>query len=195
MSNYDYPIQLTGFADSVNASGRIGSSAFALVVDLAKVAPVTGLVTDDTVTIGALPENCVVTNVALQIVKPVTLVDGKAIGETKFTVKAGSTTIAAFGDAVSNNGADKSALWAAPATVANGTIGVDDNKETITLVVTSTKDVDSTASAVVGGVVMLTFFVDYNPSSDELVALFQNVDEYVSDGGNTAAEVTIGGGY
>lgn len=195
MSNYDYPIQLTGFADSVNASGRIGSSAFALVVDLAKVAPVAGLETDDTVTIGALPQNCVVTNVALQIVKPITLVNGKAIGETKFTTKAGSTTIAAFGDAVSNNGADKGALWAAPATVANGTIGVDGSKETITLVVTSTKDVDSTASAVVGGVVMLTFFVDYNPSSDELVALFKDVDEYVSDGGNTAAEVTIGGGY
>ena len=73
-TTYTAPNKLVGFADSVNATGRIGRSAFALFVDFAKVgAPAaTGLVNTDIVDdIGALPENCVVRTVAAQIVKPI----------------------------------------------------------------------------------------------------------------------------
>ena len=50
------------------------------------------------------------------------------------------------------------------------------------------------ATAITGGVLMLVF-VDYIPEVDELNALFNTVNE-ISDGGNTATEITdFGLGY
>ena len=66
MATYKTLNKLIGYADSANATGRIGPSAFALLVDFAKVgAPAsTGLVVTDVIDkIGGLPENCVVRTV------------------------------------------------------------------------------------------------------------------------------------
>ena len=76
MSTYNMLNKLTGYADSVNATGRIGKSAFTLLVDFGKVgAPATtGLVVTDIVdNFGALPQNCVIRTVAAQVVKPITV--------------------------------------------------------------------------------------------------------------------------
>ena len=98
-TTYTAPNKLVGFADSVNATGRFGRSAFTLFVDFAKVgAPAaTGLVETDIVDgIGALPENCVVRTVAAQIVKPITVLSEDGISALPITLKAGSTALASM---------------------------------------------------------------------------------------------------
>ena len=193
MATYKTLNKLIGYADSANATGRIGPSAFALLVDFAKVgAPAsTGLVVTDVIDkIGGLPENCVVRTVAAQIVKPITVLSDEGISAVPITLKAGSTTLASLVlDAT--NGPDKGATWYDVATLANGTIGVDGTKADLSLTVGAVLDDDdtATATAITGGVLMLVLFVDYMPEVDELKALFDTI-ESVSDGGNTATEVT-----
>ena len=51
-----------------------------------------------------------------------------------------------------------------------------------------------TATAITGGLLMLVFFVDYIPAVDELEAWFKTVNE-ISDGGNTATEITLDNPY
>jgi len=76
---------------------------------------------------------------------------------------------------------------------ADGTIGVDGTKTDLSLTIGAVLDNADTpvATAITGGLLMLTFFVDYMPEPDELAALFDTVDE-VSDGGNTATELAAG---
>lgn len=195
---YTAPNKLVGFADSVNATGRFGRSAFTLFVDFAKVgAPAaTGLVVTDIVDdIGALPQNCVVRTVAAQIVKPITVLSEDGISALPITLKAGSTTLASM-TLADVNGPGLGAEWT-DVSLADGTIGIDGAKEDLSLTIGAVLDDADTAlaTAITGGVLMLVFFVDYIPEVDELNALFNTVNE-ISDGGNTATEITdFGLGY
>lgn len=198
-TTYTAPNKLVGFADSVNATGRFGRSAFTLFVDFAKVgAPAaTGLVETDIVDgIGALPENCVVRTVAAQIVKPITVLSKDGISALPITLKAGSTTLASM-TLADVNGPELGAEWT-DVSLDNGSTGVAGAKENLSLTigeVLDNKADDPTATAITGGVLMLVFFVDYIPEVDELKALFNTVNE-ISDGGNTATEITdFGLGY
>jgi len=193
-TTYTAPNKLFGYADSVNATGRIGPSAFSLFVDFAKVgAPAaTGLVSTDIVDdIGALPKNCVVRRVAAQVVRPITVLSADGISAIPITLKAGSTTLASM-TLADVNGPALGVEWTDVST-ANGTIGVDGTKTDLSLTIGAVLDNADTpvATAITGGLLMLTFFVDYMPEPDELAALFDTVDE-VSDGGNTATELAAG---
>ena len=198
-TTYTAPNKLVGFADSVNATGRFGRSAFTLFVDFAKVgAPAaTGLVNTDIVDgIGALPENCVVRTVAAQIVKPITVLSTAGISAIPLTLKLGATEIASLSLAALN-GPALGAQWT-EVTLANGATGVDATKTDLSLTIGEVLDNNAdapAATAITGGVLMLVFFVDYIPEVDELKALFNTVNE-ISDGGNTATEITdFGLGY
>ena len=198
-TTYTAPNKLVGFADSVNATGRFGRSAFTLFVDFAKVgAPAaTGLVNTDIVDgIGALPKNCVVRTVAAQIVKPITVLSEDGISALPITLKAGSTTLASM-TLADVNGPALGAEWT-DVSLSNGSTGVAGAKENLSLTIGAVLDdnADSAAAtAITGGVLMLVFFVDYIPEVDELNALFNTVNE-ISDGGNTATEITdFGLGY
>ena len=193
MSTYTAPNKLTGYADSVLATGRFGRSAFTLLVDFAKVgAPAaTGLVSTDIVTnIGALPKNCVVRSVVAQVAKPITVLSADGISALPLTLKAGSTTLASLALA-SLNGPTLGAQWT-DVSLSDGSTGVAGAKATLSLTVGAVlDDADTpTATAITGGQLMLVFFVDYIPEVDELTALFQTINE-VSDGGNAAEEVVI----
>ena len=193
-TTYTAPNKLFGYADSVNATGRIGPSAFSLFVDFAKVgAPAaTGLVSTDIVDdIGALPKNCVVRRVAAQVVRPITVLSADGISAIPITLKAGSTTLASM-TLADVNGPALGVEWTDVST-ANGTIGVDGTKTDLSLTIGAVLDNADTpvATAITGGLLMLTFFVDYMPEPDELAAWFDTVDE-VSDGGNTATELAAG---
>ena len=89
------------------------------------------------------------------------------------------------------NGPDKGATWYDVATLANGTIGVDGTKADLSLTIGAVLDDDDRDcyGQFTGGILMLVLFVDYMPEVDELKALFDTI-ESVSDGGNTATEVT-----
>ena len=198
-TTYTAPNKLVGFADSVNATGRFGRSAFTLFVDFAKVgAPAaTGLVVTDIVDdIGALPANCVVRTVAAQIVKPITVLSKDGISALPITLKAGSTTLASM-TLADVNGPALGAEWT-DVSLGDGTIGIDGAKEDLSLTIGAVLDNNedaAAATAITGGVLMLVFFVDYIPEVDELNALFNTVNE-ISDGGNTATEITdFGLGY
>jgi hypothetical protein len=198
-TTYTAPNKLVGFADSVNATGRFGRSAFTLFVDFAKVgAPATtGLVETDIVDgIGALPANCVVRTVAAQIVKPITVLSEDGISALPITLKAGSTTLASM-TLADVNGPALGAKWT-DVTLSNGSTGVAGAKENLSLTIGKVLDNNAdaaAATAITGGVLMLVFFVDYIPEVDELKALFNTVNE-ISDGGNTATEITdFGLGY
>ena len=198
-TTYTAPNKLVGFADSVNATGRFGRSAFTLFVDFAKVgAPAaTGLVETDIVDgIGALPENCVVRTVAAQIVKPITVLSEDGISALPITLKAGSTTLASM-TLADVNGPALGAEWT-DVSLDNGSTGVAGAKENLSLTIGAVLDNNAdtpAATAITGGVLMLVFFVDYIPEVDELNALFNTVNE-ISDGGNTATEITdFGLGY
>ena len=198
-TTYTAPNKLVGFADSVNATGRFGRSAFALFVDFAKVgAPAaTGLVVTDIVDdIGALPENCVVRTVAAQIVKPITVLSKDGISALPITLKAGSTTLASM-TLADVNGPALGAEWT-DVSLSDGSTGVAGAKTDLSLTIGTVLDANTdaaAATAITGGVLMLVFFVDYIPEVDELNALFNTVNE-ISDGGNTATEITdFGLGY
>ena len=197
-TTYTAPNKLVGFADSVNATGRFGRSAFTLFVDFAKVgAPAaTGLVNTDIVNgIGALPKNCAVRQVVAQVVKPITVLSTAGISAIPLTLKLGATTIASLSLAALN-GPALGAQWT-EVSLANGATGVDATKTDLCLTVGAVLDNAGTpvATAITGGVLMLVFFVDYIPEVDELNALFNTVNE-ISDGGNTATEITdFGLGY
>ena len=198
-TTYTAPNKLAGFADSVNATGRFGRSAFTLFVDFAKVgAPAaTGLVETDIVDdIGALAQNCAVRQVVAQVVKPITVLSTAGISAIPLTLKLGSTTIASL-TIEALNGPELGAQWT-EVTLANGATGVDATKTDLSLTVGAVLDntpVTPVATAITGGVLMLVFFVDYIPEVDELNALFNTVNE-ISDGGNTATEITdFGLGY
>lgn len=198
-TTYTAPNKLVGFADSVNATGRFGRSAFTLFVDFAKVgAPAaTGLVETDIVDgIGALPENCVVRTVAAQVVKPITVLSEDGISALPITLKAGSTTLASM-TLADVNGPELGAKWT-DVSLDNGSTGVAGAKENLSLTIGAVLDNNAdapAATAITGGVLMLVFFVDYIPEVDELKALFNTVNE-ISDGGNTATEITdFGLGY
>lgn len=197
-TTYTAPNKLVGFADSVNATGRFGRSAFTLFVDFAKVgAPAaTGLVNTDIVDgIGALPQNCAVRQVVAQVVKPITVLSTAGISAIPLTLKLGATAIASLSLAALN-GPKLGAQWT-EVTLANGATGVDATKTNLSLTIGAVLDNASTptATAITGGVLMLVFFVDYIPEVDELNALFNTVNE-ISDGGNTATEITdFGLGY
>ena len=197
-TTYTAPNKLVGFADSVNATGRFGRSAFTLFVDFAKVgAPAaTGLVNTDIVDgIGALPENCVVRTVAAQIVKPITVLSTAGISAIPLTLKLGATAIASLSLAALN-GPALGAQWT-DVSLADGSTGVAGAKKNLSLTIGAVLDDAGTpaATAITGGVLMLVFFVDYIPEVDELKALFNTVNE-ISDGGNTATEITdFGLGY
>lgn len=198
-TTYTAPNKLVGFADSVNATGRFGRSAFTLFVDFAKVgAPAaTGLVETDIVDgIGALPANCVVRTVAAQIVKPITVLSEDGISALPITLKAGSTTLASM-TLADVNGPELGAEWT-DVSLSNGSTGVAGAKENLSLTIGEVLDDNAdepAATAITGGVLMLVFFVDYIPEVDELKALFNTVNE-ISDGGNTATEITdFGLGY
>ena len=198
-TTYTAPNKLVGFADSVNATGRFGRSAFALFVDFAKVgAPAaTGLVNTDIVDgIGALPQNCAVRQVVAQVVKPITVLSTAGISAIPLTLKLGATAIATLSLAALN-GPKLGAQWT-EVTLASGATGVDATKTNLSLTVGAVLDntpVTPVATAITGGVLMLVFFVDYIPEVDELNALFNTVNE-ISDGGNTATEITdFGLGY
>jgi len=198
-TTYTAPNKLVGFADSVNATGRFGRSAFTLFVDFAKVgAPAaTGLVETDIVDdIGALAQNCAVRQVVAQVVKPITVLSTAGISAIPLTLKLGSTTIASL-TLEALNGPELGAQWT-EVTLANGATGVDATKTDLSLTVGAVLDntpVTPVATAITGGVLMLVFFVDYIPEVDELNALFNTVNE-ISDGGNTATEITdFGLGY
>lgn len=190
-TTYTNPTKLFGYADSVNATGRIGPSAFSLFVDFAKVgaAAATGLESTDVIDdIGGLPKNCVVRTVAAQVLRPITVLSAAGISAIPITLKAGSTTLASM-TLADVNGPALGAEWT-DVSLANGTIGIDGTKTDLSLTIGAVLDnaTEPVATAITGGLLMLTFFVDYMPEPDELAALFDTVDE-VSDGGNTAAEV------
>ena len=198
-TTYTAPNKLVGFADSVNATGRFGRSAFTLFVDFAKVgAPAaTGLVNTDIVDgIGALPENCVVRTVAAQIVKPITVLSEDGISALPITLKAGSTALASM-TLADVNGPALGAEWT-DVSLSDGSTGVAGAKKNLSLTIGAVLDNNAdaaAATAITGGVLMLVFFVDYIPEVDELKALFNTVNE-ISDGGNTATEITdFGLGY
>lgn len=193
MRTYTAPNKLIGYADSVNATGRIGRSAFALFVDFAKVgAPAaTGLVVTDIISaVGGLPQNAVVRTVAAQVVRPITVLSEAGISAIPLTLKAGSTTLASLSLAALN-GPELGAQWT-DVSLSDGSTGVAGAKEDISLTVGAVLDAAGTptATAITGGLLMLVFFVDYIPAVDELEAWFKTVNE-ISDGGNTATEVTL----
>lgn len=197
MSTYTNPFNLSGYADSAMATGRMGRSAFYLLVDFAKVgAPAaTGLVVTDIVNaIGSLPENCVVRSVVAQVVKPITVLSEDGISAIPLTLKAGSTTLASLSLAALN-GPELGAQWT-DVSLSDGATGVAGTKNTLSLTVGAVLDNAKSpkATAITGGVLMLIFFVDYIPASDELVAWFETVNE-VSDGGNSATEVEFDNPY
>lgn len=198
-NTYTQTQKLIGFADSVNATGRFGRSAFTLLVDFAKVgAPAaTGLVTTDVIDdIGGLPENCVVRTVVAQVVKPITVLSANGISAIPIVLKAGATTLATLALAALN-GNDKGAQWT-DVSLSDGATGVAGTKNDLSLTVGAVLDntaVTPVATAITGGVLMLVFFVDYIPETDELAALFDTIAE-TSDGGNTATEISdFGLGY
>ena len=198
-TTYIAPNKLVGFADSVNATGRFGRSAFTLFVDFAKVgAPAaTGLVVTDIVDgIGALPKNCVVRTVAAQIVKPITVLSKDGISALPITLNAGATALAVM-TLADVNGPALGAEWT-DVSLSDGSTGVAGAKENLSLTIGEVLDANTdaaAATAITGGVLMLVFFVDYIPEVDELNALFNTVNE-ISDGGNTATEITdFGLGY
>lgn len=197
MSTYTIPNKLTGYSDSVLAGGRFGRSAFTLLVDFGKAgAPAaTGLVSTDILDeIGALPENCVVRSVAAQVVRPITVLSEDGISAIPLTLKAGSTTLASLSLAALN-GPDKGAQWT-DVSLSDGSTGVAGTKNTLSLTVGAVLDnaETPTATAIMGGVLMLVFFVDYIPEVDELEAMFKDISE-VSDGGNAAEEIAWGNPY
>lgn len=184
--------QLVGYADSANVAGRFGRSAFTILVDFAKlgVPAATGLVVTDIIdAIGALPDNCVVRSVAAQVVKAITVLSTAGISAIPLTLKAGSTTLASLSLAALN-GPALGPQWA-DVSLSDGSTGVAGTKTDLSLTVGAVLDNAQTpvATAITGGILMLTFFVDYMPEPDELTALFQSIDLEVSDGGNTAEEV------
>lgn len=196
-TTYTFSPKLTGYADSVNAGGRIGRSAFSLFVDFAKVgAPAaTGLVVTDIINaIGALPANCVVRSVAAQVAKAITVLSADGISAIPLTLKAGSTTLATLALGALN-GPDKGAQWT-DVSLSDGSTGVAGTKSTLSLTVGAVLDNADTpvATAITGGVLMLTFFVDYMPEEDELTALFQERTD-ISDGGNAAPDATLSNPY
>lgn len=198
MSTYTPTNKLIGYSDSVNAGGRIGRSAFSIFVDFAKVgAPAAiGLVVGDIVDdIGGLPDNCVVRCVQSQVVRPITVASDDGISAIPLTLKAGVTSLASL-TLAAINGPTLGGQWA-DVSLSDGSTGVAGTKADLSLTVGAVLD-DATspkATAITGGLLMLTFFVDYSLEPDELSAMFDTVDE-VSDGGNTATEVTnIGNGY
>ena len=191
MATYTNPTKLFGYADSVNATGRIGPSAFSLFVDVAKVgaAAATGLVSTDVIDdIGGLPNNCVVRTVAAQVCRPITVLSAAGISAIPITLKAGATTLAAM-TLADVNGPALGAEWTA-VSLSDGTTGIGTTKTDLSLTIGAVLDNATVpaATAITGGLLMLTFFVDYMPEPDELAALFDTVDE-ISDGGNTATEV------
>lgn len=197
MSTYTAPNKLIGYADSANATGRIGRSAFVFTVDFAKVgAPAaTGLVENDIVeAIGGLPSNAVVRTVVAQVVKPITVLSADGISALPLTLKAGSTSLASLALAALNS-PSLGAQWTDVA-LATGSTGVAGAKEDVSLTVGAVLDDADTpvATAITGGVLALYFFVDYIPAPDELTALYQTVNE-VSDGGNAATEVAFDNPY
>jgi len=193
MATYTQTQKMVGFADSVNATGRFGRSAFTLLVDFAKVgAPAaTGLVNTDVIDdIGALPQNCVVRTVAAQIVKPITVLSAEGISAIPIVLKAGATTLASM-TLADVNGNTLGAEWT-DVSLSDGATGVAGTKADLSLTIGAVLDntaVTPVATAITGGVLMLVFFVDYIPEVDELAALFDTVNE-LSDGGNTATEIT-----
>ena len=197
MANFAKNVNLIGYADSVNATGRIGPSAFAILIDFKEIGLITGTgaVKDDVITnIGTLPSNCVVRRVAGMVVDPLQiLASDKTPAKLEFIVQGGSTALGTL-NMVTANG-NRLAMWADPANLAAGTIGVDGTKSALTVKLGDIHHTTNTDTAIVGGKLLLVFMVDYMPEPDEVEALFQDIDEYVSDGGNTAPEVTIGGGY
>lgn len=198
MSTYTNSPKLTGYADSALATGRVGRSAFTLLVDFAKVgAPAaTGLVVSDIIDeIGALPQNCVVRSVVSQVLKPITVLSEDGISAIPLTLKKGSTTIASLSLA-DLNGPALGAQWD-DVSLADGRTDVDDDDTTLSLTVGAVLDDADTpvATAITGGQLLLAFFVDYMPAADELTALSQDITDYVSDGGNAADEATLSNPY
>ena len=193
MITYTQTQRQIGFADSAIATGRFGRSAFTLLVDFAKVgAPAaTGLVVTDVIAaIGGLPQNCVVRTVVAQVVRPITVLAATAASAIPLTLKAGATTLAAL-VLGAINGPSLGAQWT-DVSLSDGATGVGGTKTDLSLTVGAV--LDSTpetpaATAITGGALLLTFFVDYIPEVDELTAWFKTVGE-ISDGGNTAEEIT-----
>ena len=192
MSTYTQTQRMIGFADSALATGRFGRSAFTLLVDFAKVgAPVgTGLVSTDVVAaIGGLPQNCVVRTVVAQVVRPITVLAATAPSAIPITLKAGATTLASL-TLSAINGPTLGAQWT-DVSLSDGGTGVAGTKTDLSLtvgaVLDSTPDTPA-ATAITGGALLLTFFVDYIPEVDELTAWFTTINE-ISDGGNTATEI------
>lgn len=191
-TTYTQTQRMVGFADSALATGRFGRSAFNLLVDFAKVgAPVgTGLVSTDVVAaIGGLPQNCVVRTVVAQVVRPITVLAATAPSAIPITLKAGATTLASL-TLSAINGPTLGAQWT-DVSLSDGGTGVAGTKTDLSLTVGAVLDSADTptATAITGGAILLTFFVDYIPEVDELVAWFTTINE-ISDGGNTAEEIT-----
>lgn len=191
MRTYTLTNKLTGYADSVLATGRFGRSAFTLLVDLAKTgaSAATGLVSTDVIAaIGALPENCVVRTVVAQVVKPITVLSADGISAIPIVLKAGATTLATLALAALN-GNTLGAQWT-DVSLSDGATGVSGTKNDLSLTVGEVLDNADTpvATAITGGQIMLVFFVDYIPEVDELAAMFNTINE-ISDGGNTATEI------
>ena len=185
-TKYTAPVALVGYGDSVNATGRIGPSAFRLLVDFSEMGATAavGLVATDILDgIGTLPQNCVIRTVGAQVVNAITTLAGDAPSAIPLTLKAGSITLAAMTLADVNGPALGTEMTAV--TLSNGTIRVDGSKADLTIVVGAVKDADSVATAITGGKLMLVFYVDYMLEVEELEALYDNIDE-VSDGGNAA---------
>ena len=192
-TTYTAPNKLVGYADSVLATGRFGRSAFTLLVDFAKlgVPAATGLVVMDIVdAIGALPENCVVRTVVAQVAKPITVLSSSGASAIPLTLKAGSTTLASLALGALNANT-KGAQWT-DVSLSDGGTGVATTKNKLSLTVGAVLDntaVTPVATAITGGQLLLVFFVDYIPETDELAALFDTINE-ISDGGNTATEIS-----
>ena len=132
---------------------------------------------------------------AAQIVKPITVLSEDGISALPITLKAGSTTLASM-TLADVNGPGLGAEWT-DVSLSDGSTGVAGAKENLSLTIGAVlDDADApAATAITGGVLMLVFFVDYIPEVDELNALFNTVNE-ISDGGNTATEITdFGLGY
>jgi hypothetical protein len=133
--------------------------------------------------------------VAAQVVKPITVLSEDGISAIPITLKAGSITLASM-TLADVNGPALGAEWT-DVSLSDGATGVAGAKEDLSLTIGAVLDnaQTPTATAITGGVLMLVFFVDYLPEVDELNALFNTVNE-ISDGGNTATEITdFGLGY
>ena len=185
-TTYTAPVALVGYGDSVNAAGRIGSSAFSLLVDFSKMGatPAVGLVVTDILGgIGTLPQNCVVRTIGAQVVNAITTIAGDAPAAIPLTLRAGGTSLASMTLADVNGPALGTEMTAV--SLSDGTIRVDGTKADLSIVLGAVLDADSVATAITGGRLMLVFYVDYTPEVEELEALYDNIDE-VSDGGNAA---------